>query len=145
MICPPEGMGRPPGRSPSEKEQMGMDRDRFHQLVAEAVRGLPKVFRGKMENVEILVEDWPPERPRGGRRGRRNGTLLGLYHGYPLRERGPWYGNVLPDQIVIYQGPIEKSCQSEEEIRERVREVVLHEVGHYFGLEEEELRAIEEE
>ena len=123
-----------------------MDPKRFHELVLQALRDLPPEFRRKMANVEVLVEDWPAEerrRKRGGRRGQ--GSLLGLYHGYPLRERGPWYGNVLPDQIIIYQGPIERICRNEKEMEERVREVVLHEVGHYFGLEEEELRAIEEE
>jgi predicted Zn-dependent protease with MMP-like domain len=122
-----------------------MEPKRFHQLVLRALRDLPAAFRRKMENVEILVEDWPPTERRGRRGGgRRTGSLLGLYHGYPLKERGPWYGNVLPDQITIYQGPIERICRDEREIEERVREVVLHEVGHYFGLEEEELRAIEE-
>jgi len=123
-----------------------MDPIRFHQLVLRALQGLPAEFRRKMENVEILVEDWPSEerrKRRGGRRG--SGSLLGLYHGYPLKERGSWYGNVLPDQIVIYQGPIERICRNEKEIEIRVREVVLHEVGHYFGLEEEELRTIERE
>jgi len=122
-----------------------MDPKRFHQLILRALQDLPAEFRRKMENVEILVEDWPPRerrRVRGGRRG--GGSLLGLYHGYPLKERGTWYGNVLPDQITIYQGPIEQICRNEKEMEEQVREVVLHEIGHYFGLEEEELRAIEE-
>jgi predicted Zn-dependent protease with MMP-like domain len=122
-----------------------MDPKRFHQLILRALQDLPAEFRRKMENVEILVEDWPPRerrRARGGRRG--GGSLLGLYHGYPLKERGTWYGNVLPDQITIYQGPIEQICRNEKEMEEQVREVVLHEIGHYFGLEEEELRAIEE-
>jgi len=123
-----------------------MDPKRFHQLILRALRDLPTEFRRKMENVEILVEEWPSgegRRKRGGRR--ESGSLLGLYHGYPLKERGSWYGNVLPDQITIYQGPIERICRNEKEIEERVREVVLHEVGHYFGLEEEELRVIERE
>lgn len=119
-----------------------MDRKRFQQLVMRALQEVPEEFRRKLENVEILVEGWPPGE---GRRGRGAGNLLGLYHGYPLKERGPWYGNVLPDQIIIYQGPIERYCRNEEEIKRRVREVVLHEIGHYFGLEEEELRAIETE
>jgi predicted Zn-dependent protease with MMP-like domain len=122
-----------------------MDPKRFHQLILRALQDLPAEFRRKMENVEILVEDWPPRERRRGRGGRRGGgSLLGLYHGYPLKERGPWYGNVLPDQITIYQGPIERICRNEKEMKEQVREVVLHEIGHYFGLEEEELRAIEE-
>jgi predicted Zn-dependent protease with MMP-like domain len=119
-----------------------MDRRRFQQLIVQALRDLPGEFRRRLENVEILVEDWPPPTRRGG--GRRS-SLLGLYHGYPLKERGTWYGNVLPDQITIYQGPIERFCRNEAEMREQVREVLLHEIGHYFGLEEEELRAIEKE
>jgi len=111
-------------------------------LIVQALRDLPGEFRRRLENVEILVEDWPPPSRRGG--GRRS-SLLGLYHGYPLKERGTWYGNVLPDQITIYQGPIERYCRNEAEMREQVREVLLHEIGHYFGLEEEELRAIEKE
>jgi predicted Zn-dependent protease with MMP-like domain len=123
-----------------------MDPKRFHELILLALRDLPTEFRRKMENVEILVEDWPSgERRRKRSQRRENGSLLGLYHGYPLKERGSWYGNVLPDQITIYQGPIERICRNEKEIEERVREVVLHEVGHYFGLEEEELGAIERE
>jgi predicted Zn-dependent protease with MMP-like domain len=122
-----------------------MDRDLFHRLVVRAFQDLPKEFRRRLENVEILVEDWPPEQRPRRRKGRRDGSLLGLYHGYPLKERGTWYGNVLPDRIVIYQGPIERSCRNEKEVRSLVKEVVQHEVGHYFGLEEEELRAIEEE
>ena len=118
-----------------------MERKRFEGLILQAVRSLPPEFRRKMENVEIVVEDWPPQ--ERGRRG-RGGDLLGLYHGYPLKERGSWYGNVLPDRIVIYQGPIERSCGNEKEIQERVREVVFHEIGHFFGLEEDELWAIEE-
>ncbi|MDH7500534.1 MAG: metallopeptidase family protein, partial [candidate division NC10 bacterium] len=83
---------------------------------------------------------------RGKRRREGGGdSLLGLYHGYPLKERGTWYGNVLPDRIIIYQGPIEQACRDEKQMPGLVREVVLHEIGHYFGLEEDELRAIEEE
>jgi len=120
-----------------------MDRKSFQRLVVLAVQDLPEEFRRRLENVEILVENWPPGGREKRRRAREGSSLLGLYHGYPLKERGFWYGNVLPDRIVIYQGPIERSCQDEREIGRLVKEVVLHEVGHYFGLEEEELRAIE--
>jgi len=122
-----------------------MDRGRFHQLVLSALQHLPEEFRQKLENVEVVVEDWPLGGKEKRRRGGKGDSLLGLYHGYPLKERGSWYGNVLPDRIVIYQGPIERACRDEREIRGLVREVVLHEIGHYFGLEEDELRAIEEE
>lgn len=119
-----------------------MDRRRFQGLILQALERLPREFRRRMENIEILVEDWPPRREEGRK---RSGELLGLYRGYPLKERGIWYGNVLPDQIIIYQGPIERACRNDAEIREQVKVVLLHEVGHYFGLDEEELRTIEEQ
>ena len=69
--------------------------------------------------------------------------ILGHYHGVPFKHRGPFYGNIPPDVIVIYQKPIESICSTEEEIKKKVREVVFHEIGHYFGLSEKELREIE--
>ncbi|MFZ2054895.1 MAG: metallopeptidase family protein [Candidatus Aminicenantales bacterium] len=118
-----------------------MDRKRFEVLVEEAIDSLPRSFRERIENVAIMVEERPPRR-RSSRAS--SSTLLGLYHGVPLKDRGSYYGNIPPDVIVIYQEPIERLSASEEEIRERVREVVLHEVGHYFGLSEKELREIED-
>jgi len=73
----------------------------------------------------------------------RRGLLLGLYHGVPLKHRGPYYGNIPPDVISIYQKPIESICSSEEEIKKKVREVVRHEIGHYFGKSDKELKEIE--
>jgi len=70
--------------------------------------------------------------------------LLGLYQGVPLDRRGFYYGNVLPDKITLFQIPIEMMCKTREEIQERVKEVVIHEVGHYFGLDDERLRELEE-
>ncbi len=118
-----------------------MDRKRFEELVEEAVASLPRSFRKRIENVAVMVEERPPRR-RSSRTS--TSTLLGLYHGVPLKDRGSYYGNVPPDVIVIYQEPIERISASDEEIRDHVREVVLHEVGHYFGLSEKELREIEE-
>ncbi len=119
-----------------------MDRSRFETLVEEAVQSLPRDFKKHLRNIALLVEDEPPAVQT--RRG-RSGTLLGLYHGLPYPDRGATYGSVLPDVIVIYQKPIESLCATEDDIRRRVREVVLHEVGHYFGLSEKELRDIEQE
>lgn len=113
-----------------------MPRSQFEALVESALKSLPSRFRSRLKNLAVLVEDWPSP----GRRGR---TILGLYHGVPYPHRGPFYGNVGPDIIVIYQGPIEEVCSTLEEVEAKVREVVLHEVGHYFGLDEEELRALE--
>ncbi len=118
-----------------------MDKERFEKLVAEAMDSLPHAFRERIENVAVMVEAKPPRR-RSSRSSPR--TLLGFYHGVPLKERGSYYGNIPPDVIVIFQEPIERISSSDEEVRDNVREVVLHEVGHYFGLSEAELREIED-
>lgn len=113
-----------------------MEREKFEKLVEEAVTTLPRKFKKYIHNVAILVEDNPPKTSAG--------TLLGLYHGVPLKHRGSYYGNVPPDVIIIYQRPIERICFSDEEVKDRVRDVVLHEIGHYFGMTEKDLRDIED-
>jgi predicted Zn-dependent protease with MMP-like domain len=123
------------------KIEQGMDKKKFEGLVEEAMASLPHAFRERIENVAVMVEQRPPQRHSS--RG-LSSTLLGFYHGVPLKNRGSYYGNIPPDVIVIYQEPIERISSSEDEVRERVREVVLHEVGHYFGLSEKELREIED-
>jgi predicted Zn-dependent protease with MMP-like domain len=109
-----------------------MDSEQFRLLVLRAIKKLPKIFRLKMENVEIVIEDEPvPQK-----------TLLGLHQGVPLKLRGSWYGNVLPDKITLFQRNIEWQCRNEPEIEELVNEVLIHEIGHYFGFDEDELRNI---
>ncbi|HAV40834.1 MAG TPA: hypothetical protein DCW97_00270 [Acidobacteria bacterium] len=112
---------------------MKLSRDRFQQLVQESMRVVPKKYLRQIKNVAILVEDYPPP----------GQNLLGLYHGVPLNHRGSYYGNVPPDVIVLYQVPIESFCSTEDAVRERIEEVLLHEIGHYFGLDEKTLREIE--
>ena len=119
-----------------------MDLEKFEMLVEEAIAGLPKKFKDLLENVAVIVEDSPP--PPRRRSSAAGGTLLGLYHGVPLQHRGPYYGNVPPDVIIIFKQPIEAISSSDEEVRNRVREVVLHEIGHYFGMSEKDLRDIED-
>jgi predicted Zn-dependent protease with MMP-like domain len=121
-----------------------MTRREFEGLVAEAVTTIPRRFREEMRNVAVVVEDEPPaelleemEIPPGD-------TLFGLYQGTPLTERTWGYGNTLPDRIVIYQGPIEDACDTEDDIVATIGETVIHEFGHYFGLSEEEIEEIEE-
>lgn len=116
-----------------------MEREEFAELVRQAVKSLPRFFRQKMENISIVVEDYPSldDQARTGA-GRR--ALLGLYQGVPLRRRSVWQSQVMPDKITIYQANIEASAQTPEAVSRLVREVVMHEIGHYFGLSEEELR-----
>ena len=117
-----------------------MERKEFERLVLEALEELPNEFRRKLENIEIVVKDRPQTSTLSKCKISPSATLLGLYRGVPLKKRGPWYGNVLPDKITIYQEAIELLCHNQEELEKRVREVVRHEIGHYFGLQEEELR-----
>jgi predicted Zn-dependent protease with MMP-like domain len=119
-----------------------MDRRAFERLVAEAIDGLPETFREKLDNVEVVIEEWPdPETMR--RAGVRHPAhLLGLYHGIPQTKRTHHYGLVLPDKISVYQRPIESRCRTAEEVRATIRRVLRHEVGHHFGLDDERLREV---
>jgi predicted Zn-dependent protease with MMP-like domain len=112
-----------------------MERRKFEALVAQALRGLPKAFREKLSNVAIIVEDLPPEQAE------RGGLLLGLFHGIPRTEKSVFFSSP-PDRIFLYQRNIEAVCSNEEEVRRQIRATLLHEVGHYFGLSEDELRGL---
>jgi predicted Zn-dependent protease with MMP-like domain len=138
---PPEDESDGPACLPATR----MDRPAFRKLVEEAIDSIPRKFKELIENVAILVEDFPaPDTIRGlGLRSKYD--LFGLYHGIPLDKRGSYYGNVPPDVILIYQVPIESACGTEEDIREQVRDTVIHEVGHFFGFSDAELRRIERE
>ena len=122
-----------------------MRRERFLALVAQAVEELPPEFAERLENIDLVVEDWPTPRQlaRTGVRGRF--SLLGLYEGVPHTRRGQGYALVPPDKITIFRKPIQARCRSEAEVAEEVRRVVLHEIAHHFGLSEERLRLIERE
>jgi predicted Zn-dependent protease with MMP-like domain len=119
-------------------------RERFTELVEDALREIPPRFRREMKNVAVVVEDEPPAHVLDEMDVGPDDTLFGLYQGTPLPERGWGYGNALPDRISIYQGPIEDACEDDDEIRECVAETVIHEFGHYFGMSEEEIEVIEE-
>ena len=121
-----------------------MTRERFSRLVEEALRDIPARFRAAMTNVAVVVEDVPPAHILEEMEIGPEDTLFGLYQGTPLPERSWSYGNTLPDRISIYQLPIEDACEDDDEIRECVAETVIHEFGHYFGMSEEEIEAIEE-
>jgi len=117
-----------------------MQRTEFEKLVVDALDDLPEEFQQKLENIEVVVEDEPSADILRQMNITPPNILLGLYQGVPLNKRGRGYANVLPDKISLYQWPIESVCRDEDELKERVREVVMHEIGHYFGLSEEEIR-----
>ena len=120
-----------------------MDRERFQELVTRAVNSLPPEFREKLENIDVVVEDWPTHYQLAEVGLRRGETLLGLYEGVPLIKRGRRYGLVPPDKITIFQKPIEAGCRYDAEITEEVKRVVLHEIAHHFGIGDARLRQIE--
>lgn len=122
-----------------------MTRSEFERLVASALRRLPRQFREKLANVAVVVEDWADEGTLRELGIEPPDTLYGLYRGVDLMRRDSGYGNVLPDTIHIYQAPIEEDCADQEEMRQLVRDVVIHEIGHYFGLDDETMEAIEQD
>jgi len=122
---------------------MRFSREEFEDLVSKALDELPKRFRDRLENIVLVVEDFPPREIMRELGLKSPLGLLGLYHGVPLKHRGTRYGNVLPDRIVIYQRPIEARVRTREELIIRIRRTVMHEIGHFFGLAESELRGIE--
>ena len=130
-----------PRQSPSAK---GFSRGRpfFEKRVKEVVESLPPEIRDRLENVAFIIEDNPSEIPGEWEDGRNE--LLGLYHGISQKDRGFWYGNALPDRIVIYQRPLERISSSLQDLKENIRQTVIHEIGHYFGFDEEDLQSLEE-
>jgi len=124
---------------------MKLTRKEFEEVVVLALKKLPKFFRKKMENVDVVIEKQASRRILSEMGLQSPYDLLGLYQGVPFDRRGFYYGNVLPDKITLFQIPIGSMCKTKEEIEEKVREVVIHEVGHYFGLSEKRLRELEKE
>ena len=122
-----------------------MKRERFEELVIEALSELPEEFQVKLENIDVVIASQPTSEQLARMRIRRGTTLLGLYEGVPLTKRSRQYGMVPPDKITIFQKPIENQCRSEREIAREVQRVARHEIGHYFGMDEASLRRIENE
>jgi len=112
-----------------------MSLEEFQELVDEALENIPEEFRKHLDNVDILVEDWP----------NRKEPLFGLYRGVPKTKRGLYYSGVLPDKITIFAGPILSFSKDEEGVKFQVKKTVIHEIGHYFGMSEETIRQAEKE
>ena len=121
-----------------------MDQSSFEKLVERALEKLPKRFRNKLKNIMVEVESEPPREVLDDLEI-EDGALYGLYQGVPLTEREWNYGNVLPDRIVIYQGPIERDARTDAEVEEIVLDTVVHEIGHFFGFDDATLYAIEDD
>jgi predicted Zn-dependent protease with MMP-like domain len=121
-----------------------MTRNHFRQLVDAALETIPARFRDAMKNIAIVIEDEPTAAQLDDVGIEPPDTLLGLYEGTPLTERQWAHGNVLPDKITLFQRPIEEDSESEDDVVIAVGETLIHEVGHYFGLSEEEIEEIED-
>ena len=122
-----------------------MERAAFDRLVAEAVASIPKRFRDAMHNIAIVVEDAPSRQLLRELDIEPPNTLFGLYQGIPLTERRWDYGNALPDRILLFQEPHERASRDQDDLVGAIAETLIHEIGHYFGLSEEEIEAIEEQ
>jgi predicted Zn-dependent protease with MMP-like domain len=121
-----------------------MRRWHFNKLVSEALDGLPRRFRRLLRNIAVVVESEPSQELLEEMGLWPDRTLLGLYQGVPLTKRGFSYGNVLPDRITIFQKPIEVMCRTPEEMKRAVQDTVIHEIGHYFGLDDDRLEELME-
>ncbi|MBA7617014.1 hypothetical protein ES703_24318 [subsurface metagenome] len=120
-----------------------MDRERFEWLVAKAVEALPEEFITRLENIDVVVEDYPTQSQLISVGLKRRQTLLGLYEGVPLTRRGAHYGLVPPDKITIFRKPIEAKCRYGGEITTEIQRVLQHEIAHHFGIGDARLEQIE--
>ena len=122
---------------------MGLEREEFERMTQEIFDSLPAQFQQNMENVSVIVEDEPTKEILVRMGIRSTETLFGLYEGIPLNRRGTWYGMnaVVPDKISLYKQSIERSAGNETELRARIQHVLIHEIAHYYGMDEDEVRA----
>ena len=119
--------------------RVAVSRERFEELVADALDSIPSALGDKMDNVVVVVEDVASTSQQDG----HDDTLLGLYEGVDLTRRGPMsYDLAVPDRISIFQRPLELMAQDEADLAQQVRVTVLHEVGHHFGLSDRQLREL---
>jgi len=121
----------------------GRSEEEFYELVERALEDLPDELASLLDNVAIVVDDWPEySTPLVGRDGDGDDTLYGLYEGVPLTERGAGYYGILPDRITIFRGPLERDFGRSEDLEEQVRITVVHEVAHHFGFDEDRLEEL---
>jgi len=119
-----------------------MERTAFEKLIDEAIRDLPAEFREKLENVAVIIEDYPSEELVRQLDLSEDDTLFGLYEGVPLTERGFFEQPVHPDRILIFQKSIEDECDSPEEIKQELKTTLVHEVAHFFGIDDDYLEEL---
>ena len=119
---------------------MNVTAEEFQELMELAMESIPKDFKNRMDNIAFIVEPFPSSSDLA-RLGMTNGRhLLGLYSGIPYTHRNTWYAGTVPDRIILFQSNIEAICRSKEELTAKIREVVIHEIAHYFGMTDKEIR-----
>jgi predicted Zn-dependent protease with MMP-like domain len=119
-----------------------LNQEKFEKIVEEGIGAIPDRFLKKLDNVDIVTEDEPTPYQLRKLRVRKDSIIFGLYEGVPQTRRW-YYGQVLPDKITIFKGPIERVASSEEEIRGIVKNTVWHEIAHHFGMDEKRVREAE--
>lgn len=137
-------------RTPCKRQARRMERgmtpkfspEEFEALVVQALENLPAFFQEKLQNVEVVVADWPTAAERRAVGLKPGQLLFGLYQGVPLTRRTSSYGLVLPDKITIYRLPIEQVCRTPQEVIDRVQHTVKHELAHHFGISDDRLREL---
>lgn len=112
----------------------------FHRLVDESIETIPEIFKSKLDNIVFIIEDYPGADDMRRLNLKDITSLLGLYSGVPYTHRSTWYAGTVPDRILLFRKNIEAVCRSEEELRSKIREVIIHEIAHYFGMGEKEIR-----
>lgn len=117
-----------------------MDREEFAALVEKAVRNLPEEFLLRLDNIDVVVADLPTPEQLKKAGIKKGGTLLGLYEGVPLTERGVFYQLAVPDKITVFQLPIEARCGDERRSYAEIEKILRHEIAHYFGISDERLK-----
>ena len=120
-----------------------MQREEFDELVERVYRRIPARFRSRMQNIAVVIEDEPSPRQLAMARVPRGGTLLGLYEGRPLTMRSGFEAFSMPDRITIFQGPHERMARSLDDLERAVHQTLWHEIAHYFGMNERQVRDAE--
>lgn len=114
--------------------------EEFHLIMEQAIESIPEDFKTKIENLVFIIEQYPSENDLTRLNITHSSQLLGLYSGIPFTHRNTWYMGTLPDRIILFQKNIEAICNTKEDLALKIREVVVHEIAHYFGMSEKEIR-----
>ncbi len=114
--------------------------EEFHELVDAAIETIPENFKEKLDNIIFIVEDYPSESDMARLGMDNKHYLLGLYSGTPYTHRSTWYAGTVPDRIILFQKNIEPLVNTKDQLNEKIREVIVHEIAHYFGMNEDEIR-----